>query len=112
MTNKRLNQPLFLEAPEQAPDGAGGFEVNWRTLGQLWAAVEARTGRFRAGTTGLLSVSTFRVTVRAAAPDHSSRPLAGQRFLWGQRVLRIEAVHEADGDARYLECHCEEEIAP
>ena len=42
-----LNRHLVLEAPERAPDGAGGYGETWQPIGALWAEIVARTGRER-----------------------------------------------------------------
>ncbi len=110
MGRVHLNRPLVLEALERVSDGAGGNEETWAALGTLWAEVQARTGRDRAGEGGAVSATGFRVTVRAAPLGAPSRPEAGQRFRDGTRILRIEAVAERDAAARFLTCFCEEEV--
>ena len=110
MTRPVLNRLLTLEDPVRSPDGAGGFDVTWTTLGALWAGIKPGTGRERAGRGGAtMSRVPVRITVRAAPMGAPSRPRPEQRFRDGDRVYHILAVAEADPGARYLICHAEEE---
>lgn len=111
MSGINLNRRLVLEAAERVPDGAGGYAEAWMALGTLWAELGPRAGRLANGEAGAVSVTGFRITVRAAPVGHSARPLAGQRFRMGPRVFRIEAVTEVEPRGLYLACTCEEEIA-
>lgn len=111
MSTITLNRKLVLETPDRAPDGAGGFVETWVALGEIWAQVEARTGRETTGEAVPLSTVSYRVTVRAAPVGQTGRPRPEQRFRDGERILRILAVTERDPDARYLICFAEEEVA-
>lgn len=112
MSAPRLNRALMLEAPVEAPDGAGGVTEGWVALGTLWAAVAPRTGRETSGAAGALATTAHRITVRAAPHGCEARPRPGQRFREDTRVWRILAVAEADPEGRYLTCFAEEELAP
>ncbi|MDB6453236.1 head-tail adaptor protein [Falsirhodobacter sp. 20TX0035] len=92
----RMNRALVLEAPVDAPDGAGGRSRTWSALGTLWADVQA--GAVKDG------VVALKVRVRAAAVGAPSRPVTGQRFRVGERVFPILGVTEED---RILTCHAE-----
>ncbi|WP_292288075.1 head-tail adaptor protein [Marivita sp.] len=111
MSGPRVTSRLVLERLEAVPDGAGGMHESWATLGVLWGEVKPRTGRETRGETGQVSVTGFRITVRAAPQGHSARPLPEQRFRDGARVFRINSVTEADPAARFLICICDEEVA-
>ncbi|WP_299932776.1 phage head closure protein [uncultured Pelagimonas sp.] len=111
MKRPNLNRELALEALQRTADGAGGFTEAWQQLGTLWAEVQPRSGRLAEGDAGAVSVTGFRFVVRGAPDGHSARPVAGQRFLMGNRIFRIEAVTEAEPKGFYLNCHCEEELA-
>lgn len=106
----RVNRQLALEAPERQPDGAGGFHEVWRTLGHVWAYVDARTGREAAGPSAPLSRVHYRIILRAAPVGSPARPAPEQRFRDGARLFRILAVAEHDPDGRYLMCTAQEEI--
>ena len=111
MSGPALNRRVTLESPVRGADGAGGFTESWQALGTLWAELRPRAGRLARGEAGAVSLTGFRVTVRAAPPGHSNRPAPGQRFAIGARRFRIEAVTEHEPRGQYLICFCEEELA-
>ena len=111
MSAPLLTSRLVLERLEEVPDGAGGQHESWVALGALWGEVLPRTGRETMGEAGQVSVTGFRVRVRAVPQGHSARPLPEQRFRQGARVFRINSVTEADPEARFLICICDEELA-
>lgn len=108
----RLTQEVTLETKVQVPDGAGGFQAGWVALGQLWAEMRAGPGRLASGPAVEVSRTSYRFVVRAAPVGDPQRPVAGQRFVQGTRIWRIEAVTELGSDGRYLTCHTTEEVAP
>jgi head-tail adaptor len=111
MKRPHLNRRLVLERAAQVPDGAGGFARDWNALGDLWAAVTARTGRERARDGATLSSVRYRIVVRAAPMGSEMRPQPDQRFRDGDRVFAIRAVAEQDSQGRFLTCFAEEEVA-
>lgn len=110
MSGVRLNRRLVLEEAARVPDGAGGFSLVWSAKGVLWAAVEALSGRERAGEFVTVSSVSYRITLRAAPFGAPRRPKPDQRLREGARVLRITAVAEEDADGRYLTCFAQEEV--
>lgn len=107
-----LTRPLVLEERVQTPDGAGGFIETWQARGTLWAEVKHRSGReTQARPAVAVSLTSYRITVRAAPFGSASRPQPDQRFREGARTYRILAVAEADSGARYLTCFANEEVA-
>ena len=111
MRAPELTRRLVLEEAVSLPDGAGGFDVTWSALGEIWAEVKVATGRERAADFATLSTTRVRITVRAAPDGAPSRPKVDQRFRDGARIFRILAVSEADAAARFLTCFAEEELA-
>jgi head-tail adaptor len=109
---KQTDRRLVLEDPQEQEDGAGGHVESWTPLGVVWAEMQAQAGRTTAQEGGRLSLQRYRISLRAMPQGSRSRPRAGQRFRMGQRLFRIEAVSEADPEARYLTCQCLEELAP
>jgi len=105
----RLNRQLVLEMPARLPDGAGGFVQSWMPLGQLWAHVDARSGRETTGLGGALSRTGYKIVVRGAPVGSQARPQADQRFRERERVFLIQSVAEDDADGRYLVCTAQEE---
>lgn len=111
MTVMQLNRKLVLEAPNQIPDGSGGFEESWIEMGVVWAEVKAGSGREVSGQTGPVSANAYQITVRAAPYGTPRRPTAEQRLRDGERVFKILAVAERGADGLYLTCHAKEEVA-
>ncbi len=109
-----MGRLLELQAPQVVPDGAGGQQRDWVTLGTLWAHVRAGPGRelgARAGGEVTRALQSFRVVVRSAPVGDPARPAPDQRFREGTRVFVIIAVAEDDPGGRYLTCHVREEVA-
>ena len=111
MTLPRLNRKLVLEAPQRVPDGAGGYDAVWQSLGTLWAEVTARTGGEKALSGAPISAMSYRIIVRGAPQGAPNRPQPQQRFSEGSRRYVIEAVAEKDAGGRYLVCFATEEVA-
>ncbi|MEM9708443.1 MAG: head-tail adaptor protein [Pseudomonadota bacterium] len=104
-----LNRKFTLEAPEQTPDGLGGFLPGWIVLGSLWGELRGISGRDRDDRAAALSEARFRVTVRAAPAGASERPIPGQRLVSGTRIFPVLAVYDADPSGRWLTCYVREE---
>ncbi|MFZ7090420.1 phage head closure protein [Primorskyibacter sp. 2E233] len=112
MSGVNLSRRLTLERAERVPDGAGGYTQTWVVLGTVWGDVQARTGRVATGEAGAVSVTGYRIAVRAAPLGHSNRPEPGQRFGLQGRQFRIDAVTEDPKRNLYLICDCKEEVTP
>jgi len=110
MARPRLSRPLVLEAPDRAPDGAGGFTQVWTVRGTLWAEITPRSGGGSGDQPLRLSRTTYRLTVRAAPQGAPSRPEAGQRLRDGTRLFHVLAVTESEAGAGYLTLWSEEEV--
>jgi head-tail adaptor len=110
MTAPRLTRPLQLEAVQNIADGAGGYAQSWVSLGTVWAEVLAGTGREVAGEGVVISTTTYRITVRAAAMGSPARPKPDQRLRDGSRIFAILSVADRDADACYLICTAREEV--
>ncbi len=106
-----LRRKLVLEGAVRQDDGAGGFSESWVPQGTLWADMRPGYGRARDGAGARLSLNRWRVICRAAPAGAASRPVAGQRFVEGTRIYRIEAVSAWDDAGIYLQCFCREEVA-
>ena len=107
----RLTRQLELQERTSVADGAGGAHAQWQTLGTLWAAIDAGSGR-EGGALGISrSAVPMKITVRAAPVGSQRRPRPDQRFAEGARIYKITAVAEAGSGARYLTCYAVEEVA-
>lgn len=105
----RLQVPLILESPERMPDGMGGFRLEWRPVGRLWAEMRSGAGHERFAEVGATSVTTWRITVRGMETGDPRRPRPDQRLRMGERLFRITSVAERDEQGRYLVCGAKEE---
>jgi head-tail adaptor len=106
-----LARRLSLEERVTVPDGAGGFAVSWLVRGIVWAEVTARSGGEGEAGGRELSLTGYRIVLRASPFGSPSRPRPDMRFADGARVFNILAVTEADPNGRYLVCYAEEGIA-
>lgn len=105
-----LSRRLTLEGRTSVPDGAGGFEQSWSSLGVLWAQVVTRSGREARGNNGPVATVGYKITVRAAPVGSPARPRPEQRFRDGNRIFAIHAVTEDDAAGLYLLCYAVEEV--
>lgn len=106
----RLNRRLTLEAPQKAPDGAGGFVTVWNPLGTIWAELRPRSGGERGINGAPVSRVSYRITVRAAPQGSPQRPAPDARYRDGTRLFNIRAVTEMDPQGLYLVCFADEEV--
>jgi head-tail adaptor len=102
--SRALTRRLTLEAPEDAPDGAGGAARGWRALGGLWADVAAVSATERMSAGAPASRVTHRAAIRWAAPGAALRPTPAMRLRDGARVFEIVGVGDADPWRRFLIC--------
>jgi head-tail adaptor len=109
MSTPNLTRKLVLEAPQNLPDGAGGFSLNWTPLGTLWGEVRSGAGSEARGIEVVFASVPYRITVRAAPFGAASRPKPEQRLRDGARVFTILAVSERDTDGQFLTCFAREE---
>ena len=107
MSAPEMNRRLLLEAPERLEDGAGGFSEIWVALGHVWAAVEPRGGGREVDQAARMQL---KITMRGVPLGAGARPDAAMRFVDGDRIYRIEAVHEGDTLGRTLVCYAVEEV--
>jgi SPP1 family predicted phage head-tail adaptor len=97
-----LDRRLVLEAPAEAPDGAGGVTRSYQPVATLWAAVTplSAQGAVAAGAAG--ATATHRIVIRAGR-EVTTR----HRLREGARLYRIVAVTERAGRARVIEIRAE-----
>lgn len=104
-----LNRLLTLEQSIEVPDGAGGYDLSWSALGQVWAEIRPGAGRDAGGEEVTLTSVPYRITLRGAPDGSARRPVAGHRLREGNRLFRILAVTERDAGGHYLTCFAREE---
>ena len=107
----RLTRELRLETRGGAPDGAGGRQGGWLTLGHHWCECRPSQARLEGGAGVTRAQVPWRITLKAVAWGAPSRPRAGQRFVSGERVWSITGVAEAGPRGEWLVCSATEEDA-
>nr|WP_231388628.1 head-tail adaptor protein [Pseudooceanicola algae] len=100
----------MLEVSQDVPDGSGGYQQVWSTLGMLWAEVLPGAGSTVSRGGIAAQVQKYKVTVRSAPVGASSRPVPGQRFRDEIQTLVIETVADRDPQGRFLICQAREEL--
>jgi SPP1 family predicted phage head-tail adaptor len=98
-----LSTRLIIEAPQEAPDGAGGVTRTFVEVGRVWAKLTPAGMDERVAADRALGVLTHRATVRA----RSDLTIA-HRLRLGARRFRIRALREVEAN-RFLELLLEEE---
>lgn len=83
----RLSERIELQRRGPGRDALGGADGAWASLGFAWAGIEPeRAGPGVAGG-AIEDAPRWRVTMRARGDV-----AAGDRLLWGARVLRVRGV--------------------
>jgi SPP1 family predicted phage head-tail adaptor len=98
-----LRHRVTLEAPIDAPDGAGGFTRSFAPVAELWARVAPTGAREDFIEQRAEQATSHVVTIRwreDVAKD--------MRFIHRGRRLRIQSVVDSDERRRFLVCQCEE----
>lgn len=84
-----LREKITLQSPQTTRDVTmGGLSAPvWRDEAEVWAAIDAPSGRETNVAQQITAVITFSIQIR---PRYDVR--ATWRVLWGRRVLSIEAI--------------------
>jgi SPP1 family predicted phage head-tail adaptor len=93
---------LALHAPLRTPDGAGGTNLTFALVAEVWGSIETIGGTESQAADRLAGSVTHAIIIRhrpGVTPDH--------RFALGPRTFAIRAVLDHDGRRRFLECRCE-----
>ena len=99
----RLRHRVTLERRVREADGGGGAVETWEPVADLWAMIDARSGKETVEADRLSGSRKVEVTIRYR-DDVTSK----MRFRLGERRLDIRAVLDEDGRRRFLKCNCEE----
>ncbi len=94
---------LALEAPVEAPDGAGGVTRSYESVATLWAEVAPASAResVEAGKRG--QTITHRIAMRFSADITTQH-----RLRDGARIFRIVSLRDRNGRKRFLDISAEE----
>jgi SPP1 family predicted phage head-tail adaptor len=100
-----LRHRVTLEAPIDAPDGAGGFSRSFTPVATLWARIAPSGVREDFVEQRAEQATNYVVTIRWR--NDVSKDM---RFVYRGRKLRIQSVLDPDERRRFLICACEEII--
>lgn len=98
-----LRHRVTLEAPIDAPDGAGGFSRSFAPVAELWARVAPGGAREDFVEQRAEQATNHVVTIRWR--DDVAKDM---RLVHRGRRLRIQSAVDPDERRRFLVCHCEE----
>ena len=98
-----LRHRVTLEAPVDAPDGAGGFSRSFTPIANLWARVAPGGAREDFVEQRAEQAANHVVTIRWR--DDVTKDM---RFVHRGRKLRIQSTVDPDERRRFLVCQCEE----
>lgn len=97
---------LYVEAPYEQPDGAGGVTRAFETVGLIWGLIEPMGGAEALSEDRLVQRLTHRITIRAF-----SGLTAAHRLRKGPRTFEIRTINEDAPARRLMSLSCQE-IAP
>jgi len=101
-----LRQRAALEAPQDAPDGVGGFDRLYTRIALVHADIQTLTGAAQ-----FIEQRAEQAITHIARIRWRKDVTGDMRFRIGERRLLIRAVFDEDQRKRFLTCHCQE-IAP
>jgi len=99
-----LRHRVSVEQQAATPDGAGGEDVTWSTLADLWARIEPVAADEKPVAGHEAGVVTHRVTLR-----WRDDITGAMRLTYHERTFRILAVYDPDETQRYLVAETAEE---
>ena len=98
-----LRHRVTLEAPIDAPDGAGGFSRSFAPVADLWASMAPGGAREDFVEQRAEQATNYLVAIRWR--DDVTKDM---RFVHRGRKLRIQSVVDPNARRRFLICQCEE----
>lgn len=98
-----LRHRVTLEAPIDAPDGAGGFSRSFAPVAELWARITPSGAREDFIEQRAEQTTNHVVTIRWR--DDIAKDM---RFVHCGRRLRIQSSVDPDERRHFLVCQCEE----
>lgn len=99
-----LRRRIDVEMAQATPDGAGGADHTWTTVGSVFGRIEPRRRRETVDDGRAVGLVTHRVMLRRNAPLAS-----GTRLVADGVRYRVLSVEDHDPRRRFLSCLCEEE---
>jgi SPP1 family predicted phage head-tail adaptor len=98
-----LRHRVTLEAPVDAPDGAGGYTRSFTAIANLWARIAPSGAREDFVEQRAEQAVSYVVTIRWRGDVTKD-----MRFVHRGRRLRIQSAFDPDERRRFLVCQCEE----
>ena len=98
-----MRERLVLEAPQDTPDGAGGFIRTWVEIATLWAGLRPLSAQERVIADAEDHAVTHRILIRWRGDVTTE-----SRFRDGARVFEIRTVFDPDERGRFLNIDAEE----
>jgi SPP1 family predicted phage head-tail adaptor len=96
-----LNQRVRLQHRITSPDGGGGFETSWSTIGTLWAKVSPLNSTETLTAQQSESRVSYQIWVRWR-PDLA----ADMRLIWRGKVLDVIGVADAGPGVETVRLDC------
>jgi SPP1 family predicted phage head-tail adaptor len=100
-----LRHRLVLEAPVEAPDGAGGVTRSHASVATLWAKVTPVSARNAVVADDQGATISHRIVIRARF-DLTTR----HRLRDGARIFRVVSFRDQDGSGRFIEIGADERV--
>jgi SPP1 family predicted phage head-tail adaptor len=100
-----LDKRLIIEAPVEAPDGAGGVVRAYEAAATVWASITPDTARADVQGDHSRALVTHRIVIRNG-PELSTQ----HRLRNGGRVFAISAFRDADGRGRFIDISAQEHV--
>lgn len=99
----RLRHRLTVEAPVDAPDGAGGIVRTYTQLAIVWAAIDPLAARRETDAGVDRAIGTHRIVIR-----HRTGLTIQHRLRRGGRVFRVLGLIDVGAESRFLDITAEE----
>ena len=90
------------------PGPLGGDLKTWQTLGTFWARVKPLAGRELLLAQQIDATLSHEVVMRNAGGIGSLGVTSQDRLMWGDHILNIESIVEANGYNEYYRIMCVE----
>ncbi len=99
-----LRHRVTIERPQRNSEVGGSATIEWITIGNVFARIDAVSGREIELAGGLVGRATHKVLMR-----FRDDILPEMRIVVGSRRLDIRSVLDLDGRRTWLQCLCEEQ---
>lgn len=100
-----LRHRITIERPRRISTDGGGATIEWIGIGDVFARIDAISGREAVVADGIAARVTHKVLIR-----HRDDILPEMRFICSNRRLDIRSILDLDGRRRWLQCLCEDQL--